>query len=56
LPEARVAAIISRMADMRCVVVREHGGVDRLLLEERAAVMPVVGSVRRRWLMILECG
>jgi NADPH:quinone reductase-like Zn-dependent oxidoreductase len=48
LPEARVAAIISRMADMRCVVVREHGGVDRLLLEERARPDPAPGQVRVR--------
>jgi NADPH:quinone reductase-like Zn-dependent oxidoreductase len=33
---------------MRCVVVREHGGVDRLLLEERSVPTPGPGQVRLR--------
>jgi NADPH:quinone reductase-like Zn-dependent oxidoreductase len=34
------------MADMRCVVVREHGGIDRLLLEQRPVPEPGPGQVR----------
>jgi len=33
---------------MRCVVVREHGGLDRLQLEERAIPEPAAGEVRVR--------
>ena len=33
---------------MRCIVVREHGGCDRLLLEERAIPTPAPGQVRIR--------
>ncbi|MCA8973660.1 MAG: zinc-binding dehydrogenase [Planctomycetes bacterium] len=33
---------------MRCIVVREHGGYDRLLLEERAVPEPGPGQVRVR--------
>lgn len=33
---------------MRCVVVREHGGIDRLLLEERPVPAPGPGQVRVR--------
>lgn len=33
------------MANMRCIVVREHGGVDRLLLEERPVPIPAPGHV-----------
>ncbi len=33
---------------MRCVVVREHGGFDRLRLEERAVPVPGPGQVRVR--------
>lgn len=33
---------------MRCVVVREHGGFDRLRLEERAVPTPQPGQVRVR--------
>lgn len=33
---------------MRCVVVREHGGFDRLRLEERAVPTPLPGQVRVR--------
>jgi NADPH:quinone reductase-like Zn-dependent oxidoreductase len=33
---------------MRCVVVREHGGLDRLLLEERPVPEPAPGQVRVR--------
>lgn len=36
------------MATMRCVVVREHGGFDRLLLEERPVPEPAPGQVRVR--------
>ena len=36
------------MANMRCVVVREHGGFDRLRLEERPAPEPGPGQVRVR--------
>lgn len=36
------------MATMRCVVVREHGGYDRLRLEERAVPAPGPGQVRVR--------
>ncbi|MGC6486975.1 MAG: zinc-binding dehydrogenase [Planctomycetota bacterium] len=36
------------MATMRCVVVREHGGIDRLRLEERDAPSPGRGEVRVR--------
>ena len=36
------------MANMRCVVVREHGGYDRLLLEERPVPAPGPGQVRVR--------
>jgi NADPH:quinone reductase-like Zn-dependent oxidoreductase len=36
------------MADMRCVVVREHGGFDRLRLEERPVAAPGPGQVRVR--------
>ena len=34
------------MADMRCVVVREHGGYDRLSIEQRAVPEPGPGQVR----------
>ena len=34
------------MANMRCVVVREHGGYDRLLHEERPVPEPGAGQVR----------
>jgi len=34
------------MANMRCVVVREHGGFDKLLLEERPVPEPGPGQVR----------
>ncbi len=34
------------MATMRCVVVREHGGIDRLRLEERPVPEPGPGQVR----------
>ena len=34
------------MASMRCVVVREHGGFDRLLQEEREVPTPRRGEVR----------
>ncbi|HEB53575.1 MAG TPA: alcohol dehydrogenase [bacterium] len=33
---------------MRCIVVREHGGWDRLLLEERPIPTPAPGQVRLR--------
>lgn len=33
---------------MRCIVIREHGGTDRLLLEERDAPAPGPGQVRVR--------
>ncbi len=33
---------------MRCVVVREHGGVDKLRLEERPVPTPLPGQVRVR--------
>lgn len=33
---------------MRCVVVREHGGVDKLRLEERPVPTPLPGQVRLR--------
>jgi NADPH:quinone reductase-like Zn-dependent oxidoreductase len=36
------------MATNRCVVVREHGGFDRLLLEERPVPIPGPGEVRLR--------
>lgn len=36
------------MATMRCVTVREHGGIDRLLLEERDVPTPRRGEVRVR--------
>ncbi len=36
------------MADMRCIVVREHGGFDRLLLEQRPVPTPGPGQVRVR--------
>jgi len=36
------------MATMRCVVVREHGGFDRLLQEERDVPTPRRGEVRVR--------
>lgn len=36
------------MAAMRCVVVREHGGFDRLLMEERPVPEPGAGQVRVR--------
>jgi NADPH:quinone reductase-like Zn-dependent oxidoreductase len=36
------------MATMRCVVVREHGGPDRLLQEERPVPAPRRGEVRVR--------
>ena len=36
------------MATMRCVVVREHGGFDRLRLEERPVPTPQPGQVRVR--------
>jgi NADPH:quinone reductase-like Zn-dependent oxidoreductase len=36
------------MASMRCVVVREHGGFDRLRLEERPVPSPGPGQVRVR--------
>lgn len=36
------------MATMRCVVVREHGGFDRLRLEERPVPAPGPGQVRVR--------
>lgn len=36
------------MATMRCVVVREHGGFDKLLLEERPVPAPGPGQVRVR--------
>jgi NADPH:quinone reductase-like Zn-dependent oxidoreductase len=36
------------MASMRCVVVREHGGFDRLRLEERPVPEPGPGQVRVR--------
>ncbi|HEX6812895.1 MAG TPA: zinc-binding dehydrogenase [Planctomycetota bacterium] len=36
------------MASMRCVVVREHGGFDRLRLEERPRPEPGPGQVRVR--------
>ena len=34
------------MANMRCIVVREHGGFDRLLHEERPVPEPGPGQVR----------
>jgi NADPH:quinone reductase-like Zn-dependent oxidoreductase len=34
------------MATMRCVVVREHGGFEKLLLEERPVPQPGPGQVR----------
>jgi NADPH:quinone reductase-like Zn-dependent oxidoreductase len=36
------------MASMRCVVVREHGGFDKLRLEERPVPSPGPGQVRVR--------
>jgi NADPH:quinone reductase-like Zn-dependent oxidoreductase len=36
------------MATMRCIVVREHGGFDRLRLEERPVPQPGPGEVRLR--------
>ena len=36
------------MTTMRCVVVREHGGVDKLRLEERPVPTPLPGQVRVR--------
>jgi NADPH:quinone reductase-like Zn-dependent oxidoreductase len=36
------------MASMRCIVVREHGGFDRLRLEERPVPSPGPGQVRVR--------
>jgi NADPH:quinone reductase-like Zn-dependent oxidoreductase len=36
------------MPTMRCVVVREHGGLDRLSLEERPIPNPAPGEVRLR--------
>lgn len=36
------------MPTMRCVVVREHGGLDRLCLEERPIPNPAPGEVRLR--------
>jgi len=36
------------MATMRCVVVREHGGFDRVRLEEREVPTPLPGQVRVR--------
>ncbi len=36
------------MATMHCVVVREHGGFDKLRLEERPVPMPGPGQVRVR--------
>jgi NADPH:quinone reductase-like Zn-dependent oxidoreductase len=36
------------MVTMRCVVVREHGGFDRLRLEERPVPVPGPGQVRVR--------
>ena len=37
---------------MRCVVVREHGGVEKLRLEERAMPTPGPGQVRVRMLAV----
>ncbi|MEQ1633381.1 MAG: alcohol dehydrogenase catalytic domain-containing protein, partial [Planctomycetota bacterium] len=34
------------MTSMRCIVVREHGGFDKLLLEERPVPTPLPGQVR----------
>jgi NADPH:quinone reductase-like Zn-dependent oxidoreductase len=48
LPLARTRAIIASMANMRCVVVREHGGLDVLRLEERPVPVPGPGQVRVR--------
>lgn len=36
------------MTTMRCVVVREHGGIDKLRLEERPVPTPLPGQVRVR--------
>jgi NADPH:quinone reductase-like Zn-dependent oxidoreductase len=36
------------MATMRCIVVRQHGGLERLLLEERPLPTPRPGQVRLR--------
>lgn len=36
------------MTTMRCVVVREHGGIDQLRLEERPVPTPLPGQVRVR--------
>jgi len=40
------------MATMRCVVVREHGGFDKLRLEERPVPSPGPGEVRVRMLAV----
>jgi NADPH:quinone reductase-like Zn-dependent oxidoreductase len=48
LPTCGGGAIIAAMASMRCVVVREHGGFDRLRLEERPVPTPGPAEVRLR--------